>query len=450
MELSRHIRAHRALLIGLTAQLLQYGSALMLVPFMVTRLSKAEIGLWYIFVAIQSLAFICDFGFQPTFTRAFALGISGASKIERRGLGEEIVIERTPNFRLIAETMAAAKIFYRLLAGLILLALVGAGLPYVAAISGKGGLDIRYAEVAWLVFAVSIGLNLYFLWVDSALVGFGRVEQNYLYIIVNRAASVTIAIGALLVGGGLIAVAGALIVGQVIARTIAIYLLGDLTRRCRAEKVERHAVYAVLRAIWPNASRMGAVSIGAFLINRYTLFAISAFGGLAVVGPYALALQMLSAVTAVAQMPMQISLSKLVNARVKRNTVVLRQTFIMVMAIYVITALIGAAFIVMIVPIALKEIASNIMLLPTGALIILTLVLILEGLHATAATFITTANDVPFVRAALASGIAITISVTIAGWLGWGVAAMIACQGLVQLTYNNWYWPWQAWKSIET
>ena len=101
-------------------------------------------------------------------------------------------------------------------------------------------------------------------------------------------------------------------------------------------------------------------------------------------------------------------------------------------------------------PIALREIDSNIMLLPTGTLILLALVLILEGLHATAATFITTANDVPFVRAALASGIAIAISVTIAGWLGLGVAAMIACQGLVQLTYNNWYWPWQAWKSIET
>jgi hypothetical protein len=87
MELAGHIRAHRALLIGLTAQLLQYGSALMLVPFMVTRLSKAEIGLWYVFVAVQSLAFICDFGFQPTFTRAFAQGISGAARVERQGLG---------------------------------------------------------------------------------------------------------------------------------------------------------------------------------------------------------------------------------------------------------------------------------------------------------------------------------------------------------------------------
>lgn len=450
MQLARRLRDHRALLIGLTAQLLQYGSALMLVPFMVTRLSKAEIGLWYVFVAIQSLAFICDFGFQPTFTRAFALGISGATKVERRGLGEEIATQRTPNFRLIAETMAAARIFYRLLAGAILLVLVVVGLPYVAVISGKGGLDVRYAEVAWLVFAVSIGLNLYFLWVDAALIGFGRVEQNYLYMIVNRVASVTIAIGALLAGGGLIAVAGALIAGQVIARTIAIHLLGDVTRRCRAEKVERQAVHAILHAIWPNASRMGIVSIGAFLINRYTLFAVSAFAGLAIVGPYALALQMLSAVIAVAQMPMQISLSKLVAARVERNTVVLRQTFIMVMAAYAVISLVGAASIVIFLPFALREIGSHVMLLPTGTLILLTLVLVLEGFHASAATFITTANDVPFVRAALVSGVAIGMSVTLAGWLGLGVAAMIACQGLVQLAYNNWHWPWLAWKSIET
>ena len=450
MQLARRLRDNRALLIGLTAQLLQYGSALMLVPFMVTRLSKAEIGLWYVFVAIQSLAFICDFGFQPTFTRAFALGISGATKVERQGFGEEIVTRHAPNFRLIAETMEAARIFYRLLAGLILLALVGAGIPYIATISGKGGLDVRYAELAWLVFSVSIGLNLYFLWVDAALVGFGRVEQNYLYIVINRAASVAIAIGALLAGGGLIAVAGALIAGQIIARTVALYLLRDLTRQCRTEKVERRAVHATLNAIWPNASRMGVVSIGAFLINRYTLFAISAFAGLTSVGPYALALQMLSAVIAVAQMPMQISLSKLVDARVRRDVAVLRQTFIMVMAIYLVLAVSGAAFIVTVLPFALREIGSNIMLLPAGTLLLLTLVLLLEGFHATAATFITTANEVPFVRAALASGVAIAISVTTAGWLGWGVAAMIACQGMVQLAYNNWHWPWLAWKSIET
>lgn len=450
MPVLRHLRANRALLIGLAAQLLQYGSALMLVPFMVTRLSKAEIGLWYVFVAIQSLAFICDFGFQPTFTRAFALGISGAARIERHGLGEASGTPRPPNFRLIAETMAAAKTFYLGLAGLILLVLVVVGLPYVSAISGEGGLDVRYAQVAWLVFALSIGLNLYFLWVDAALVGFGRVEQNYLYIIINRTASVTIAIGALLAGGGLIAVAAALAIGQIIARTVAIHLLRDLTRRCRTEQIERPAIGAALRAIWPNASRMGVVSIGAFLINRYTLFAVSAFAGIAVVGPYGLTLQMLSAVTAVAQMPMQISLSKLVDARVKRNNVALRQTFVSVMAAYAAIALVGAAFIVLVLPMALREIGSNIALLPTGTLLLLTLVLLLEGFHATAATFITTSNDVPFVRAALASGVAIAFSVTVAGWLGGGVAAMIACQGLVQLAYNNWHWPWRAWKSIES
>lgn len=449
MGLVGYIRAHRALLIGLTAQLLQYGSALMLVPFMVTRLSKAEIGLWYVFVAVQSLAFICDFGFQPTFTRAFAQGISGAARIERQGLGCEIAERRAPNFRLIAETMAAAKMFYRRLSGLILLVLVGAGLPYVATISGHGGLDVRYAQAAWLVFVGSIGLNLYFLWVDSALVGFGRVEQNYLYMIVNRVASVILAIGALLAGGGLIPVAGALIIGQIVARAVAIYLLGDIIRRCRTEPVEPQAARVVLRAIWPNASRMGIVSIGAFLINRYTLFAISAFAGLAVVGPYALALQMFSAVIAVAQMPMQISLSRIVDARMNRNTAVLRQAFVTTMGIYLAIALTGAVFIVTVLPAALHWIGSNITLLPTATLLLLALVLILEGFHATAATFITTANDVPFVRAALASGVAIAIGVTTAGWLGLGVAAMIACQGLVQLAYNNWYWPWLAWKRIE-
>jgi uncharacterized membrane protein len=35
---------------------------------------------------------------------------------------------------------------------------------------------------------------------------------------------------------------------------------------------------------------------------------------------------------------------------------------------------------------------------------------------------------------------------TLVSWLGWGLIAVIAAQGLVQLAYNNWRWPLRAWR----
>ena len=140
---------HRALAVGLTAQIVQYGSALLLIPFMVTRLSAPTIGIWYIFVTVQSLAMVCDFGFQPSFTRAIALALSGARKLERTGLGEAVPQDEQPNYRLAAEALAAAHRFYRLLALGVVVILVVCGLPYITMLAREGGIPTGSVQTAF-------------------------------------------------------------------------------------------------------------------------------------------------------------------------------------------------------------------------------------------------------------------------------------------------------------
>lgn len=448
MTLGRLVARHRGLIVGFIAQATQYGAALSLVPFMVTRLSPAEVGLWYIFMAVQGLAFVCDFGFQPSFMRAIALGLSGARELEVKGLGEGGTPDAPPNHRLVADTVAAARLFYRLLAIGVLAVLLAFGLPYVTAIAGKGGVPVEQAQIAWGVFAVSVALNLAYLWISPVLMGSARVEQNYLFIIANRLTSVLFGIGVLLAGGGLIALSATLIAGQLVARLLAVGLLRSLQRDLSGYPTTRAATHAVLRIVWPNASRMGLVALGAFLILRYNLFAISTFSGLAVAGAYALSLQMLTAVVGVSQLPMQVAMPRLIAARVARDGPTLRRMFATAMAMFIALFVAGALVVVIAVPELLQLIGSRVALLPLATLALLALVMLLEGIHSNAAFFITTGNDVPFVRAAILSGVAVAASTTLVGWLGLGSAAMILCQGAVQLAYNNWRWPTLAWKEI--
>lgn len=439
---------HRALAVGLTAQIVQYGSALLLIPFMVTRLSAPTIGIWYIFVTVQSLAMVCDFGFQPSFTRAIALALSGARKLERTGLGEAVPQNEQPNYRLAAEALAAAHRFYRLLALGVVVILVVCGLPYITMLAREGGIPTGSVQTAWLLLCGSIGLTLSFLWISPLLMGSGRVEQNYLYIIANRSTFSILGIIVLLSGGGLVALAMTLIGAQIFARLVAQRFMRGTLGDHDARNADRDAVRGVLKIVSPNAGRMGAVAISGFLITRFSLFVISSVAGVAVGGTYALSLQLLMALCAAAQLPMQVAMPRLVAARVAQDGVELRRIFSGAMMLYGTIYLTGAAFVLFAIPPLLTLIGSHIALLDRPVLALLAVILLLEGFHSNAAFFITTANNVPFLRSSILSGIAVATGVILLSWGGAGVAWIILCQGVVQLAYNNWRWPLMAWREI--
>lgn len=439
---------NRTLIAAFVAQAVQYSAGLLVIPFLVTRLSPEEVGIWYIFIAVQGLAFITDFGFQPTFTRAFAAAHAGATHLIRQGLGEAPVEGGGSNQRLVGEIMSAARIFYALLAGSVLLLLLAFGLPYVTALVSRGHSDLMTAQIAWGIFAVGIALNLCVQWIGPALMGGGRIVANYRFIIVNRLGFAVGGIATLIAGFGLVGLAVSQIVAQLLALATVIPALRKVSGE-RGSGVDRRAgVHEVLKTIWPNASRMGAVAIGAFLITRFSMFAVSTFAGLAAVGTYAISLQILSAVNGVAQMPMQVAMPQLVAARVARDRQELKRMFLLSMAMFLGLFVIGAIAAVTIVPELLSLTHSRVALLPLPTLALLAVILMLEGFHSNAAFFITTANEVPFMRPAILSGIAVAATMTLAGWLGGGITAILLCQGLVQLAYNNWRWPLLAWQQI--
>jgi hypothetical protein len=102
----------------------------------------------------------------------------------------------------------------------------------------------------------------------------------------------------------------------------------------------------------------------------------------------------------------------------------------------------GCLAVVIVGPFALKIIGANSSLLPRPILIILGIILILEWNHSTFATLITLTNRVPFLASSLISGVGIVfLSLLMAKFTDLGVLGLILSQGIVQIMYNNWYWP---------
>jgi hypothetical protein len=94
-------------------------------------------------------------------------------------------------------------------------------------------------------------------------------------------------------------------------------------------------------------------------------------------------------------------------------------------------------------------IGSNAVLPAMIIMILYGLVVFLEGNHANFATFIITNNDIPFVPSSLVAGtIIVAGSFLVLKFTLFGLLGLVLVQGLTQLAYANWKWPYEVCKSF--
>ena len=424
--------------IGVAARGLEAAGGLLLLPLIVTRFSPAEVGVWYIFLTLQGLIVLLDFGFQPTIARAFASAFGGARMLMREGLHTDR--QTTPNYALAGEIIHVARRLYGFLALAVIGVMATVGLGFLWFLIQRDGLSIASVLPAWLAFAVAIGMTVYLMWVSPLLVGSGKMTANYGFLLAGKLTFIATASALLLGGMGLLALPIATFAAALAGRLVAQPFLAEIVRpalqACPASRDPE-----LLSVLWHNASRMGLVSAGGFIITRANIFVVSVFTGLAASAAYAISLQLLTALMAVALLPSQIAMPRIVAARLASNKALLKQIFLLTTVVAASIFAAGLLFVLISGPPLLARVGSTVELLPTMLLTLLGVVLLLETNHVNSALMIATANVIPFVRSAVISGLAVVVLATLAASLGFGLQGVILAQGVAQLAYNNWRWP---------
>jgi O-antigen/teichoic acid export membrane protein len=443
------IAGQRGILVGFLAQALQYGASLLLLPLMLHRLSTAEIGIWYLLLAAQGFAVVADFGFGGAFSRNIAAAMAGARDVQAVGLAGHEGDSR-PNYPLVAQIVRVAQMWYFLLSVAVLLLMLTGGLWYVTRLADGQAVRLGQVQLSWAVMSFTIAVSMYFSWVNPILIGAGRVQQDMVTQIINRGGFALLGAAALLAGGGLLGLACAQLAAVALGRIAAARFLRPITVHLPPTQRGEAELRRVFARIAPNAGRSGLVGVSGFVITRFNLFAVTSFVGLEAGASFAVSFQLISSAVAVAQIPFQFSGPKLVGANVRGDKAVVRQTAMGLTLTYFLLFVSGALVVMIAGPLLLRLIGSHARLLPTPELALLTLVLLLEGIHSISAAVIATMNKVPFVAAALLSAVAVALGSILVGWWGGGVAGIIACQGLVQLLYNNWKWPLVLWQETAT
>ena len=439
-------RSQMALFAGFAAQILQYGSGLLLLPFILIKLPAAEVGVWYIFITLQGLAALADFGFQPTFARSFSTAYAGATHIIKNGLAET---NNNANLPLVRDLLRLCRQFYCGLSVFVLALMASLGYFYLPTIVHGEKISLVYVQNAWAILSFSTALSIYFAWNNGFLFGAGKISATYWGQIVSRVGFLLIGSAALLFGWGLIGLAIANLTAVLTARVMLQWQMAPLFRQLEGtSNLATEGFTDLFSAIWPNAVRMGLVALGAFLITRLNVLIASSFFSLEVAASYAITIQFLTAVNSVAQLPIAVAIPDMVELRVRDQKALLRSTWLLRQSILLILFGSGVCAVAFIVQPLLGYIDSSVQLLPTSLILLMGLVLLLEANHSSCALVITTGNSVPFVGAALWSGFSVAVLAITASWAGLGVAGLICAQGAVQLAYNNWKWPLELWREL--
>ena len=431
--------ARSAVAWSLAANGLRVAGALLVLPLIVRTIPSAELGLWYVFVSIVSLAGILDLGFGPTLTQATGYAWAGAKKLQELGIAhkEPGEVAGEPNYGLLAALVGTMRRYYQVLATIVIVLLLTLGSWWIwdktVDMSQSGPL-----RLAWVVFSFGAALNvLGSLWpaVLSGINGVRQAQQLFtLSIVVNY---LTLAIGLVFHCGIWSLVAGQVVLGLIQRQGGKLYF-----RNLAGEAFNESAVTVdrqIIGVLWPMAWRNGVLALGTFLIQSANTLICSAKLGLDSTASYGLTLQIINLLMAVSMTWVLVKLPLINQLRTARDLERVTALFVARLRIAILTFVLGAFAILLLGNTMLHLLGAKTLLLPTAQLAVILFIYFLEMNHSCHAALVISENVNPFVLPALLSGSAVVLLSLLLTpiWAIWGI---IASFGIVQIAFNNW-WP---------
>lgn len=425
--------------------ILKFCSGLFLLPLLLVNLSSEELGLWYVFLSIGALIQLLDIGFSPTIMRHISYAFSGAETVQAKGIPDK-VLSGKPNYQLIVKLIIVSRRIYLIIAmcSIVLLSIFGS--MYIYYITKN--IYNTNLLIAWMIYSFGIFLNFFYSYWVPVLSGVGKIKESQKAIVVSQIIYLGFASIGLAFSGGLIAVSFAFFCSGFVLRFFCRYYL----RKAIIFPVvnfEKYEMEKLFKNVWYNAKKLGIVSFGSFLIIQANTLLCSSFFDLKTVAEYGLTLQIIGVLTSFSRILFTAYLPIINESRIKHDNEKLKaemsKTFLCGWIVY----FIGAFVILLFGNNFLSLMNAKTSLLQRDMLSLMLLYLFLEFNHSNFATMITTKNEIPFVTASILSGIGVVIVALFnIVYLGIGLWGILIAQFVIQIVYNNWYWPLYVMKDL--
>jgi len=411
----------------------------LVLPLIARKLPSDHLGLWYVFLSLQSIATLFDLGFSPAVTRAAGYLWAGADGLKKFGVARaefKKTAASEPNYDLLNRLIATMRVYYRALglaSGLIILVAGGAWVW----IKTQGFPDATSFRLAYGAFAFGGFLNVTGdLW-PALLSGINGIRAAQKIVLGSSIINFVVTIVGLIAHLDIWALVFATVAAGLFLRwagRVAFFSIAG-------QKVHPHErpQFNLLSSLWPTAWRSGLVSVGAFLVVSANTLICSAFLNLRLTASYGLSLSLIAMLTYVSSTFAQIKFPIINQLRAAGEMNQIVEVWIQRIRLSLLCYMIGALFLLLVGNRALELIGSKTMLLPTGQLALALLIFGLEMHHSLYAGLVISENQNPFVAPSLISGGA-TVVLSLIMTPRFGIWGMLLAQGITQACFNNW-WP---------
>lgn len=423
------------------AQFFNIAAGLLTLPLILHMLSTEEIAMNYLMMTIGSMVAMIDFGFAPQFGRNITYVFSGAQQLEKVGLNNEI--SDNINYHLLRCLIDVAKKVYRYMSIIVLLLMLTLGTWYIYMIT-DGFLLVKNSLLIWGLYSLSTYFNVYFFYYSSLLSGRGLVKEERKAMLASRSTYLVLSYILLLCGQGLIGLCIANLISPFVSRWLSYYYFYDnkLVRFLSLEKSTSQEIRELFVKIWYNAKRLGITTIGGYAVLKFCLFIAGLYLTMTEVSSLGLMMQLVNVITAVSTTFFITLIPRMTSYKVGKEYNKLISLFSWAMNVFYIIYISLSIFILAFGPILLSMIGSNATLPVTTVTICYLLVTFLEQNHGLYAAVITMGNSVPYFKAGIISGFFVCIGdILVLQFTNTRLLGLVLVQGLVQLVYQNWYWP---------
>ena len=441
----------RDLIWAMLATLFRIGSGVLLFPMVLSMLPSETVGVWTIFTSVTLITGILDFGFNQSFARNISYVFSGVRSLKRNG--HEYVADAENekiDYALLKNTIGAMRYFYSRMALILFVFLAVGGTFYMYSLMQNYGGDVREIYVAWAIVCIVNSYNLYTLYYDSLLSGRGLIKRKNQIVLIGNVAYLALAVVLLLCRLGLVAIVSAQLVSVLIIREMSRRSFYSTDIKNGLSNVAEGEYKSVLKAIVPNAVKLGLASVGGFLTFRLSTFVGPMYISLSDMASFGITLQLLSVVSSLALLYTNVYLPKVFQWRVENNITQVRRTFRLSMLLVFIAFISGGLLISLLGNWALDVLGSDTQLLAGGLLAFLVLHYYLETNMVNATEYLLAKNEVPFYKRYLVSGVVTVILLFVfVGYLGLGVWGIIAAPMISQSILQYWKWPYEVYKELK-
>ena len=423
------------------AQFFNLGSGLIVLPVVLHLLSPEEVGMNYLMLSVSTLVALADFGFSDQFGRNITYVFCGAQELKKEGMSD--LPNGEVDYHLLSVVIATAKTIYKRISLFVFFMMVTFGSIYIYRATG-GFTTVQNSLYVWFLFSISTYFEMYFKYYGSLLSGAAMIMESKKAVILTRIAYIVICFSMLFAGFGLISIVVGNLISSFIGRwySYRMFYNREMKTSLLGHNPNKKEIEHTFDILWYNAKKLGINFMGTYGIQQSGTFIIGLFLPLSEVASYGLMCQLYQIAVSLSTGFFTTLMPKFYKERVEGDLEHLVRDFSFTSFVFVVGFSIMGFVIINGGNTLLKIIGSQTYLPAYAVMIIYFLHLLLENFHSMCATMIVTNNQVPFVKAALVSGVFIVLSNLLTlRFTSLGLLGVVLGQFIVQCFYNHWKWP---------